>query len=169
VVKPKARARARRYWLLKTEAECFPYESLENSPRRRTGWDGVRNYQARNFLRDDFAVGDGVLFYHSNGEPPGVAGIARVSGAAEPDPTQFDPAEQHFDPKSRREAPTWVQVEIEARARLPRFVPLALLRATPELASMRLLERGQRLSVLPVEPEEWQVVLRLGGLDPELF
>jgi predicted RNA-binding protein with PUA-like domain len=158
-----------RYWLFKSEAECFPYDALERAPRQRTAWDGIRNYQARNFLRDDCRPGDGVLFYHSNGDPPGIAGIARIVGAARPDPTQFDPADEHFDPKSRREAPTWVEVEIEAVVKLSRFVALEALRARPDLAGMRLLQRGQRLSVMPVEPAEWRAVLALGGVDPEVF
>ena len=165
---PAAKHRAR-YWLFKSEAGCFSYDDLVRSPRRRTGWDGIRNHQARNFLRDDVQVGDGVLFWHSNGDPPGVAGIARVARAADPDPTQFDPDAEHFDPRSRPDAPVWFQVELEAVAPLARFVSLADLKACPELAAMRVLQRGQRLSVMPVEAAEWKKVLALGGLDPARF
>ena len=157
----------RRYWLFKSEPECFSFADLARAPRRRTGWDGVRNHQARNFLRDSMRVGDGILYYHSSAEPPGVAGIARVASAAYPDPTQFDPAAEHFDPRSTRADPVWYQVDVEAVCELPRFVPLSELRARPELASMPLLQRGQRLSLMPVEPEHWRAVLALGGLDPE--
>lgn len=167
---PRAEQSARRrYWLLKSEAGCFSYDDLVRSPDHRTGWDGIRNHQARNFLRDDCAAGDLALFYHSNGDPPGVAGIARVSRGAHPDPTQFDPKHAHFDPKSRPDAPSWVQIEIEAQARFERFVSLEELRSDPRLATMGVLRRGQRLSVLPVEVGEWRAVVALGGLDPNDF
>jgi predicted RNA-binding protein with PUA-like domain len=160
---------ARGYWLLKSEAECFSFDDLWNAPHRRTGWDGVRNYQARNFMRDSMRIGDGVLFYHSNGEPAGVAGIARVVSAAYPDPTQFDPAAQHFDPKSKREDPPWVQVDIEALKPCARFVTLEDLRQADGLAGMLVLRRGQRLSVMPVTAREWTAVLALGGLSARDF
>ena len=153
-----------RYWLLKSDTECFTFDDLWSAPQRRTGWDGVRNYQARNFLRDQMGMGDGVLFYHSNAEPSGVAGLARVVSKAYPDPTQFDPSDEHFDPKSRREDPAWMQVDIEAWQRLPRFVSLAEIKADPRLSKMLVIQRGQRLSVLPVSAAEWRVVLELGGL-----
>ena len=172
----KARARAAtlpnstpRYWLLKSEAECFGFDDLVRAPNRRTGWDGVRNYQARNFIRDSMSIGDLVLYYHSNAEPSGIAGIARIASAAHPDPTQFDPANEHFDPKSRREDPPWMQVEVEAVAKLPRFVSLEELKRDARLAKMLVLQRGQRLSVLPVEPGEWRVVLEIAGLAPSAF
>lgn len=153
-----------RHWLFKTEPESFGFDDLAAAPRKRTGWDGVRNHQARNFLRDDVAVGDLVLVYHSSSDPSGVAGVARVSRAAHPDPTQFDPRSHHFDAKSKREAPTWVQVELEAVRPLARFVSLAEIRAEPALAGMLVTKRGQRLSIQPVRPEEFAVVCRLGGL-----
>lgn len=154
----------RRYWLLKSDAESFSFDDLERAPDGRTGWDGVRNYTARNLLRDELKAGDGVLFYHSSAEPSGVAGVARVTRGAHTDPTQFDPADEHFDPKSDRAAPRWVQVEVAAVRKLPRFVPLAELRASKPLAAMALLRPGQRLSVLPLTAAEWREVLRLGGL-----
>jgi predicted RNA-binding protein with PUA-like domain len=163
----KSRAKssaAPQYWLLKSEPECFSFEDLWKAPRRRTGWDGVRNYQARNFMRDAMRVGDGVLYYHSSAEPPGIAGIARVASAAYPDPTQFDPAAEHFDPKSKREAPQWFQVDIEAVKKLPRFVALEDLKSVSGVAGMLVLQRGQRLSVMPVSAKEWGIVLELAGL-----
>lgn len=161
-----AKQKSPRYWLMKSEADCFGFDHLWNTPGKRTGWDGVRNYQARNFIRDSMSIGDLVLYYHSNAEPSGIAGIARVASAAYPDPTQFDPSAEHFDPKSKREDPPWMQVDIEAVAKLPRFVSLQDLKRDPRLARMLVLQRGQRLSVLPVEAGEWRVVLELAGLDP---
>jgi len=161
--------RKAQYWLVKSEPDCFSFDDLWTAPRRTTGWDGVRNYQARNFLRDAMRVGDGVLYYHSGAEPPGVAGIARVASASYPDPTQFDPAAEHFDPKSRREMPLWFQVDIQAVRKLPRFLSLRTLKSEKALARMRVLQRGQRLSVMPVEPAEWGIVLALGGLEARDF
>jgi len=157
---------ARGHWLVKSEPGTFSFEDLLRSPGKRTGWDGVRNHQAKLYLRDQMKVGDGVLFYHSSAEPPGVAGVARVARAGHPDPTQFEKGSDHFDPKSRPSDPTWFQVEIQAVAAMPRFVTLEELRARPELSGMLLLRRGQRLSVLPVAPAEWKAILALGGLDP---
>jgi predicted RNA-binding protein with PUA-like domain len=165
--KPRARA-APRYWLLKSEPDVFSFEDLWRAQGRRTLWDGVRNYQARNLLRDELARGDGVLFYHSNAEPPGVAGVARVVRAGYPDPTQLDPDDAHHDPESTPEAPRWYAVDVQAVRALPRFVSLAELRAEPRLGGMELLRWGSRLSVQPVTPAHWRVVLELGGLDPAL-
>ncbi len=157
------------YWLFKTEPESFSFDDLVRAPRSRTAWDGVRNYQARNFLRDDVKAGDGVLVYHSSTEPPGVAGVARVVGEGAVDPTQFDPRDEHYDPKSERATPRWIQVEIEAAFAMPRFLSLDELRADPRLMGMALLQRGQRLSIQPVKPAEWRVVLELAGADPAEF
>jgi predicted RNA-binding protein with PUA-like domain len=153
-----------RYWLVKSEPEVFSFEELWRARGRTTRWDGVRNYQARNFLRDELRVGDGVLFYHSSCEPPGVAGLARVVRAGFPDPSQFNPRDPHFDPASPREEPRWYAVGLQATRRLARFVPLDELRAEPGLSGMALLRRGNRLSVLPVSAAEWKIVLRLGGV-----
>jgi predicted RNA-binding protein with PUA-like domain len=153
----------RRYWLLKSEPDVFSFDDLLAAPGRTTGWDGVRNYQARNYMRDEMRVGDGVLFYHSNAELAGVAGLAEVAGAAYPDPTAFDPAHDGYDPRSRPDAPAWLQVDVRAVAALPRFVPLAAMRAEPALAGMVVLRRGNRLSVTPVAAAEWAAVCRLGG------
>ncbi len=152
------------YWLMKCEPDVFSYEHLERAPKKTTMWDGVRNYRARNFMRDQMAVGDGVLYYHSNADPPGVAGIAEVASEPYPDPTQFDPKDSHFDPKSSPEEPRWWLVDVRAVQKLERFVSLAELKEHPELSEMGVCQRGNRLSVQPVEAAEWRVVRRLGGL-----
>lgn len=156
-------AAARQFWLVKSEPDVFSFQDLQAAKQRETSWDGVRNYQARNFLRA-MAVGDEVLYYHSSCLEPGVAGIASVVHAAIPDPTQFDPQSPGFDPASTREQPRWDAVRIRALRALPRFVTLDALRAERRLAGMRLLARGNRLSVLPVTPQEWRVIAELGGL-----
>ncbi|MBL8857209.1 MAG: EVE domain-containing protein [Planctomycetes bacterium] len=162
-------AAKRRYWLLKTEPSSFAFEDLLRAPKRRTQWDGVRNYQARNFMRDDMQFGDLALIYHSSADPTGITGIARIVRAARPDATQFDPKDEHFDPKARREDPPWVAVEIEALVPVEPCVSLQARKDEPRLAQMLVLRRGQRLSVQPVESGEWQVVLELAGLDPGNF
>ncbi len=152
----------RRYWLLKTEPEVFSFDDLLAAPGRTAGWDGVRNYQARNFLRDEVRAGDGVLVYHSNAEPTGVAGVAEVVREAYPDATAFDPAHAGYDPKSRPEAPAWLQVDVRAVERFARVVTLAEHRAEPALAAMVVLRRGKRQSVTPVTAAEWAAVCGLG-------
>src|SRR6185436_18847017 len=126
----------RRYWLLKTEPTSFSFDDLWKAPRRRTAWSGVRNHQARNFLRDTMRPGDLVIVYHSSAEPSGVAGFGRIASRARPDPTQFDPTDEHCDPKARRDDPTWYEIDVEALARGHRFVPLDELRSDPRLARM---------------------------------
>jgi predicted RNA-binding protein with PUA-like domain len=152
-----------KHWLLKSEPEVFSFDDLWRAPKRTTSWGGVRNYQARNLLRDELAGGDVVLFYHSSTEPSGVAGLARVVRPGYPDPAQFESGDPGHDPKSTRTAPRWYAVDVQALARLPRFVPLAELRAEPRLAGMVLLRRGSRLSVQPVTPAECRIVLSMGG------
>lgn len=154
---------AKRYWLMKSEANCFSFEDLQKAPGKTTYWDGVRNFEARNLLRDEIRVGDQVLFYHSNSDPSGVAGIAEVVKAGYPDFTAFDSKHEHYDPKSKIDSPTWYMVDIKAVRPLQRFVPLADLRAEKKLQSMALFTRN-RLSVIPVTPEEWEMVLSLGGI-----
>ncbi|MDB4879434.1 MAG: putative protein family [Gemmatimonadetes bacterium] len=158
--------RSRRFWLVKSEPGAFSFDDLLASPGRTTCWDGVRNYQARNSMRDDMRAGDGVLFYHSNAEPAAVVGVCEVVRAAYPDHTALDPADPHFDPRSRADAPTWVMVDIRAVQPLARPLPLADLRGVKGLARMALLQKGSRLSVQPVSAAEWTVVLRLGGIHP---
>jgi len=153
-----------RHWLVKSEPSTFSFQDLLDAPKKRTRWEGIRNYTARNFMRDGMAPGDGVLFYHSSAEPSGVAGTARVSGAAVADPTQFDKRSAGYDAKSKRESPTWLAVELEAVRALPRFVALERLKSDPALAEMLVVQRGQRLSIQPVTEREWRTVLALGGL-----
>ncbi len=155
------------YWLLKSEPACFAFADLLAAPGRTAGWDGVRNYQARNLLRDELRVGDGVLFYHSNASPPAVAGLAEVVEAGHPDLTAFDPSAEHFDPKSDPEAPTWHQVKIRAIRPIDPPLTLPRLRSVPELAGMELLRKGSRLSVQRVSPAEWAAIVALADGPPE--
>ena len=150
-----------RHWLLKTEPQVFSFDDLLQAPRRTTGWGGVRNYQARNLLRDALKKGDRALIYHSNADPPHVAGEAEVVREGYPDPTQFDPRDDHFDPKSPAAAPRWFQVDVRALRKLKRPVPLPVLRATRALSKMALLQRGQRLSVQAVSAAEYKIILAL--------
>ncbi len=148
------------YWLMKSEPGDVSVDDLAAMPDATVGWYGVRNYQARNFMRDLMRPGDGVLFYHSSCAEPGVAGLAEVVGAPYPDPTQFDPGHRYHDPKSTPELPRWYQVDVRL-LRKTRLLPLAEIRAHPELQDMRLLARGNRLSITPVTPAEWRVIGRL--------
>jgi len=151
----------RRYWLMKTEPDTFGLEHLKGSPDHTTCWDGVRNYQARNLLRDQIQVGDGVLFYHSRLSPPEVVAIAKVVREGYPDPTQFDPAEPYYDAKSDKNKPRWYAVDIQLERELKRPVTLPEIRERPGLENMVLVRRS-RLSVQPVTPEEWKIILALG-------
>lgn len=153
------------YWLFKSEPDCFSFADLVAAPGRTTGWDGVRNFQARNFLRDHVRVGDGVLYYHSSVDPPAIAGLAEVVEAGHPDPTAFDPSADHHDPRSRPDAPTWYQVSIRAVRAIEPSLTLSTLRAVPALAGMELLRKGSRLSVQPVTAGEWSAVLELAGIE----
>jgi predicted RNA-binding protein with PUA-like domain len=152
----------RRYWLMKTEPTTFSFDDLWRAPKRTTSWDGVRNFKARNYMRDDMHPGDGVFVYHSSTEVPAVIGIADVVKGGHPDPTAFDRTDPHYDPKSNREAPTWMMVDIRATERFAHPVPLAELRETKGLAGMSLLKKGNRLSVQPVTAAEWEIICRLG-------
>ena len=148
-----------RHWLCKSEPDVYSIGDLERDGS--TGWDGVRNYQARNFMRDSMRPGDRVLFWHSNAEPAGVAGVAKVAGAARPDPTQFDRRSAYFDPASDPDDPTWMMVDIAFMSRFREVVSIERLRAEPALAGMLALKRGNRLSVTPVTPDEFEAVMRL--------
>lgn len=148
-----------RYWLMKSEPGTYSIEDLRRDGR--THWDGVRNYQARNFMRDDMRVGDKVLFYHSNAKPPGVAGIAEVVCEAYPDHTARDPESRYFDPKASDEDPRWFMVDVAYVETFDHFVPLDTLRVTPGLEEMLVTKRS-RLSIQPVTEEEFQIVRRLG-------
>jgi predicted RNA-binding protein with PUA-like domain len=156
------------YWLFKSEPDSYSYADLAAEPNQETGWNGVRNYQARNFLRDDVQVGDGVLFYHSNASPPGIAGIAKVVQAGHPDPSAFDPESSYHDPKSKPDQPVWYQVTIQAVQAVDPVLSLPELREISELAGMELLRKGSRLSVQPVSRAEWTVILKRAGLKPRL-
>jgi len=147
-------------WLMKSEpGECSIDDALA-APNATVPWTGVRNYQARNFMRDAMRVGDGVLFYHSSCPEPGIAGIARVASGVRPDPTQFEPASPYFDPQSTPAQPRWLLLDVQA-LRKTRLIGLAELRAVPALAGMRVLQRGNRLSITPVAPAEWQAIQAL--------
>jgi predicted RNA-binding protein with PUA-like domain len=148
------------HWLMKSEPQEVSIDDLVRAPQQTLPWTGVRNYQARNFMRDAMQPGDGVLFYHSSCPEPGVAGLARVAGQLAPDATQFDPAGPYFDPKATREQPRWLQIDVEL-VRKTRLLALAEMRAAPELASMQVLRRGNRLSITPVTAAEWVAVLAL--------
>ena len=153
----------RRYWLMKSEpAECSVDDALA-APDATVPWVGVRNYQARNFMRDAMQVGDGVLFYHSSCAEPGIVGIARVAGAPYPDPTQFDPASPWFDAGSKPDAPRWQLVDVQV-LRKTRTLGLPELRQTPSLADLLVLRKGNRLSITPVEPSHWRLVLTQLGI-----
>jgi predicted RNA-binding protein with PUA-like domain len=151
-----------RHWLMKSEPDVFSLEHLRARPGGVAPWDGVRNYQARNFLRDELRPGDGILFYHSSCEVPGVAGLAEVASPARPDDSQFDPKSEFFDPTAKRDQPRWWLVDVRYVATFPRFVSLVELRAQPALRKMRLLAPGNRLSVLPVTPAEFKFIGKLG-------
>jgi len=151
--------RAIRYWLMKSEPDVFSIEDLER--KKKTSWDGVRNYQARNFMRDEMRVGDMVLFYHSNATPPGVAGIARVCSEAHPDLTAQNPLSPYYDPKATPDHPVWMMVDVEFVERFARVLPLDTLKADGTLQTMLVIKRGMRLSVQPVEPGHFARVLVL--------
>jgi len=147
------------YWLMKSEPDEFSIDDL--AKRRTEPWSGVRNYQARNYMRDGMRVGDGVFFYHSSCAEPGIVGIAEVSRAAYPDPTQFDPRSDYFDPGSNREEPRWLMVEVRFKRKLKRSITLAELKERRELRDLILLRPGNRLSVSPVSKAHWDFILSL--------
>ena len=149
-----------RYWLMKSEPSEVSIDDLAAAPGQSVAWFGVRNYLARNYMRDQMRVGDGVLFYHSSCADPGVAGICQVSKPAYPDETQFDPDSKYFDPKASRDSPRWMNVDVKL-VRKTRLVSLAELRAHPQLADMQVLQRGNRLSITPVDPAHWKFIVKL--------
>jgi predicted RNA-binding protein with PUA-like domain len=146
-----------RYWLMKSEPGDVSIDDLASLPDQTVAWYGVRNYQARNFMRDQMKVGDGVLFYHSNCKEPGIAGIARVSSSAYPDATQFKRAGKYFDPKATPEQPRWFNVDVQLVKKIA-LISIEELRKHPELERMRTLQRGNRLSITPVDPAEWKFI-----------
>lgn len=148
------------YWLMKSEPSECSIDDLSAAPGQSVPWTGVRNYQARNFMRDQMAIGDGVLFYHSSCPQPGIAGLAEVVSAPYPDPTQFDVNSHYFDPKATPDQPRWVLVDVKL-VRKTQLLPLSAMRSSPSLASMLVLKTGNRLSITPVTPDEWTAVIDL--------
>ncbi len=159
--------RKRKYWLMKTEPSCFSIDDLKAAPGGVTAWDGVRNYQARNLLRDEIQAGDGVLFYHSGIKEPAIVGIAEVVAPGSPDETAMDPHAEHYDPKAGPDNPIWYKVDVAFRADLIKPLTRDILRRHPDLADMAVLRKGNRLSVQPVTKKQWRAVIKAGGLrDP---
>ncbi|AGU52170.1 EVE domain-containing protein [Variovorax paradoxus B4] len=150
------------YWLMKSEPDEVSIDDALAAPGATVAWTGVRNYQARNFMRDGMKVGDGVLFYHSSCPEPGIAGIARVASGIKPDPTQFDPKSPYYDAASKKDDPRWLLVDVQA-VRKTRLLALPELRARPELADLVVLRKGNRLSITPVEPAHWRVIEEMLG------
>ena len=159
-----AKKRDTRHWLVKSEPDSFSFDDLLAAPGQTTCWDGVRNYQARNFMRDDMKKGDLVLFYHSSIDPAAIVGIAEVVRDGYPDHTALDPRDGHFDPKSKADAPTWIMVDLRAVEPLAKPLTLGELRGVKGLESMTLLQKGSRLSVQPVSASEWAVVCAMAGV-----
>lgn len=151
------------YWLIKSEPEDFSWHDLKKSKNKTTFWDGVRNYQARNFLRDEMKKGDLVLFYHSNAAPLAVMGICEVVKEGYPDHTQFDPDNDHYDPKADPKNPTWMMVDVKFKLEFKHPVTLDEIKTNPKLKNMKLIARGNRLSVMPVTKEEFDEIVRMGS------
>ena len=151
------------YWLFKTEPGCFSFDDLKKRPNMTEHWDGVRNFQARNFLRDTVSIGDRVLFYHSSIPEPAVVGLAEVLRAGYPDATALNPNAEHFDPKSSADNPIWYMVDLRYLEPLQRIVTLESIKQNPLLADMPLVKRS-RLSILPVTEDEWRIILTMGGM-----
>ncbi len=153
----------RKYWLFKSEPGAYSFADLQAETGQTAEWDGVRNYQARNFMRDDMKVGDGILFYHSSSNPTAVVGTATIVREAYPDETAWDTQSKHHDPKSTPDNPTWMMVDIKADREFTRPVTLAEIKQNPRLDAMLLVRRGMRLSIQPVTQQEWEEILSLGG------
>lgn len=150
-----------RYWLMKSEPNAFGIDDLQKMPGQRDHWDGVRNYQARNMMRDEMKVGDGVLFYHSNCQPPGVVGMMKVVKEAYPDFTAFDPESKYYDPKSHEDNPRWFMVDVKFEEKFPQLISLDQLRDNSALQDMLILRKGNRLSITPVTELEWNTILSM--------
>ena len=150
------------YWLMKSEPDEVSIDDALAAPDATVAWTGVRNYQARNFMRDGMKVGDGVLFYNSSCPEPGIAGLARVASGIKPDPTQFDPKSPYYDAASKQDDPRWLLVDVQA-LRKTRLLALPELRAKPELAELTILRKGNRLSITPVEPAHWKIIEKMLG------
>lgn len=152
---------AKNYWLFKSEPTSFSIDDLANCPDQTDHWDGVRNYQARNLLRDEIKKGDGVLFYHSSTNPTGIAGVAEIVRSGYPDHTARDPKSKHYDPKATEDNPIWFMVDVKFKGKLQTTLPLSELKETAGLEKMMVTQRGARLSVQPVTKKEWEIVQKL--------
>ena len=150
-----------RYWLMKSEPDAFGIDDLQTRPQQTEHWDGVRNYQARNMMRDEMKIGDQVFFYHSNCDEPGIVGIATVVREGYPDFTAFDPDNKHYDPKSNPDKPTWIMVDVQFVRKLRRTITLRELKLQTALSDLALLRRGNRLSIMPVTATQWEFILSL--------
>jgi predicted RNA-binding protein with PUA-like domain len=151
------------YWLFKSEPGEFSIDDLAREPRKTAGWDGIRNYQARNMIRDEMKKGDLVFFYHSSCKEPGITGVMEIVKTAYPDPTAMDPASKYYDPKSSAEDPRWFQVDVKLKRKFKRLISLTELRQQGKLKNMKLLARGNRLSILPVTAAQWQHIIKMEG------
>ncbi|MCK9281121.1 MAG: EVE domain-containing protein [Melioribacteraceae bacterium] len=147
-----------KYWLIKSEPDVFSIDDLAKADKKTTYWDGVRNYQARNFIRDDMKIGDKVLYYHSNCVPMGAAGICEVVKESYPDFSAFDKKDPHYDPKSKKDNPTWYMVDVKFLEKFKNIVPLAEIKNNPKLSEMKLIQRGNRLSVMPITKAEFEEI-----------
>lgn len=152
------------YWLLKSEPDVFSFDHLKRRPKKTEPWNGVRNYQVRNMMRDEMQIGDLGFFYHSSCPQPGIAGVVRLVSEAKPDPTQFDPGSEYFDAGSKREEPRWLLVDVRWEADFATFVSLEMLRSDPVLADLLILRRGNRLSITGVEEKHFERICKLGGI-----
>ena len=150
-----------RYWLMKSEPGEFSIDDLRQRPNQTEPWNGVRNYQARNLIRDEMQKGDLAFFYHSSCAEPGIAGIMTIATSAYPDPTAFDPRGMYYDPKSRRDAPAWYLVDVKFKRKMKCIIPIGELKEHKPLQKMKVLQRGSRLSVMPVSQREWEYILKL--------
>ncbi|MGY6274897.1 EVE domain-containing protein [Methylomonas sp. MgM2] len=150
-----------KYWLMKSEPDAFSIDDLQTRPQQTEHWDGVRNYQARNMMRDEMRIGDQIFFYHSNCKLPGIVGIAEVVKESYPDFTAFDPQDKHFDPKSNPEKPTWFMVDVRFVRKFARTITLQELKQKPELSDLALVRRGNRLSIMPVTERQWTLIREL--------
>jgi predicted RNA-binding protein with PUA-like domain len=155
-----------RYWLMKSEPDVYGIDDLAAQPGQTDHWDGVRNYQARNMMRDEMQPGDQVFFYHSNCDQPGIVGIMEVARGGYPDHTAFDPDAKYYDPKSDPDNPRWVMIDVRFVRKLARNITLSELKAQPPLADMPLVRKGNRLSIMPVTSEEWRYILSLEHTPP---
>lgn len=149
----------KQYWLMKSEPDAFSIDDLYSCPKKTDCWDGIRNYQARNMMRDQMKVGDLVFFYHSNAKPPGIVGIAQITSTAYPDHTQFDPDSKYYDPKSTQDNPRWCMIDVTFKKKFSRMITLDELKHSTALADMALVRKGNRLSIMPVRAQEWTTIL----------